>query len=97
MNKRRNKGKMVPLEVDAFNAKPKDSQITSEKDINYQKPQAPEVKKPSQPAVEVNKCEEEITRLIQHSSLDFTVPHIYYAMDNKLIDTYYANRVDIFT
>jgi len=25
MNKRRNKGKMVPLEVDAFNAKPKDS------------------------------------------------------------------------
>lgn len=38
MNKRRGKGKMVPLEVDAFNAKPKDSQITSEKDINYQKP-----------------------------------------------------------
>ena len=30
---------MVPLEVDAFNAKPKDSLIKlSEKDINYQKP-----------------------------------------------------------
>ncbi len=26
-----------------------------------------------------------------------TVPYIYYALDNKLIDTYYANRVDLFT
>jgi hypothetical protein len=25
------------------------------------------------------------------------VPNIYYVMDNKLIDTFYANRVDIFT
>ena len=25
------------------------------------------------------------------------MPYIYYALDNKLIDTYYATRLDIFT
>ena len=47
--------------------------------------------------MEVNKCEEEVTRFIQHSTLEFNVPNIYYALDNKLIDTYFVNRVDIFT
>ena len=55
------------------------------------------MKKTSQPAVEVNKSEEEVTRFIQHSTLEFNLPHIYYALDNKLIDKYFANRVDIFT
>ncbi len=34
---------------------------------------------------------------MQHSGLEFTVPHVFYALDSKLIDTYYANRVDVFT
>ena len=98
MNKRRGKGKMIPLDADMFQgSSSKDQSKTSEKDINFKKPQAAEVKKASQPAIEVNKNEEEVTRFIQHSTIEFTVPHIYYALDNKLIDTYYANRVDIFT
>ncbi len=30
------------------------------------------------------------------TTAEFNVPSLYYALDNKLIDTYYANRVGIF-
>jgi len=42
----------------------------------------------------VNKNEEEVSKF---SAFEYNVPAIYYALDNKLIDTYYANRVDLFT
>lgn len=44
----------------------------------------------------MNRCEEEVNKF-NPSQLEFTTPSFYCALDNKLIDTYYASRVDIFT
>ncbi len=44
--------------------------------------------------MEVNKNEEEVQRFVP---ADFTIPAIYYSVDNKLIDAYYAQRMDVFS
>ena len=100
MNKKKGgkKGKMVPLDYTGGagdGAKQAEPIKTSDKDINHKVPAATISKVQSVPQVEVNKNEEEISKFT--NSIEFQVPSIYYALDNKLIDTYYANRVDIFS
>lgn len=99
MNKKKGgkKGKMVPLDFTGGagdGSQAAEVIKTSDKDINYKAPSTI-TKVQSAPQVEVNKNEEEISKFA--NSIEFQVPSIYYALDNKLIDTYYANRVDIFS
>ncbi len=99
MNKKKGgkKGKMVPIDFTGGTGdgtQKAEAIKTSDKDINYKAPSTT-TKAQSVPQVEVNKNEEDISKF--SNSIEFQVPFIYYALDNKLIDTYYANRVDIFS
>lgn len=87
------KGKKVVTDLASF-VKP-EAPKTSEKDINFKIPLS-KAASASVQQQETNKCEDDITKF-NVSTLEFSVPYIYYALDNKLIDTYYATRLDIFT
>ncbi len=43
----------------------------------------------------MNRNEEEVTKF-NPASIEFTVPSFYHALDNKLIDVYFANRAEVF-
>ena len=65
---------------------------TSEKDIYHKPQEKPRV--PQQPAVEINRSEDEVAKYVAG---DFTVPAMYYPLDNKLLDAYFAGKQDAFT
>lgn len=88
------KGKKIVTDLDSFNA-PETAPIkTSEKDIDH-KTAAPTKANSGAAAVEVNRNEEEVNKF-NASTIEFTMSSFYYALDNKFVDTYFANRVDIF-
>lgn len=94
MSKRKGKGKKIVTDLAAFTSQ-QEAAKTSEKDIYHQPKEATRPANGKQPEPEVNKCEDEIAKF-NPAVLEFSVPSFYYALDNKLIDTYYATRVDVF-
>ena len=84
---------MVVTDLESFNAT-EQAVKTSEKDINHKPKEVSKPQSSQAPQVEVNKNEEEVQRFVP---ADFTIPAIYYSVDNKLIDAYYAQRMDVFS
>jgi hypothetical protein len=94
MKNKGKKGKKIVVDLDSFKAQ--EAQIkTSEKDINHKSDSGLTTTK-SPPVIEINKNEEEVSKF-NPSLLEYNTPAIFYALDNKLIDTYYSDRMDIFT
>jgi hypothetical protein len=89
------KGKKIVTDLDSFNAAEQAPIKTSEKDIDHKQPDTAKSHAPLKAVVEVNPKEEEVSKF-NPASLDFAVPSFYHALDNKLIDVYFANRADLF-